>query len=68
MFNAIDDFGIREENESTGQAPHLFPEHELVEKVKDQLYDEALHGALRIAGLVSIYLLLSSTSMNLIFP
>jgi hypothetical protein len=55
MFNAVDDFGIREENEllGMGQSPPASPEYETVEKAKQQLYDEALHGALRIAGLVS---------------
>jgi hypothetical protein len=44
VFNALDDFGVREENEAPGP----------VDKAKQELFDEALHGALRIAGLAGV--------------
>ena len=54
LFNAVDDFGIREMNELArkGHAPNLSAEYEVVEGTKQKLMDEALHGALRISGLV----------------
>ena len=47
VFNAVDDFGIREQN-----GPASSPNHLQIESVKHKLLEEALHGALRIAGLV----------------
>lgn len=56
LFNAVDDFGIREVNEhhAAGSSPSAIPEFEQVESTKDKLLDEALHGALRIAGLAGV--------------
>lgn len=56
LFSALDDFGIRELNEviRTGSPPHAPPNHQL-ETAKRKVADEAAHGALRIAGLVSLY-------------
>jgi hypothetical protein len=55
LFNAVDDFGIREINEPVrkGHTANLLAEYEVVEGTKQKLMDEALHGALRISGLVS---------------
>jgi hypothetical protein len=50
LFNALDDYGIRELN--TAMAPPNLAE---IESMKRKVADEALHGALRIAGLVSNY-------------
>jgi hypothetical protein len=54
IFNALDDFGIKEVNEivrsgSPTGSPSVPQE---IEAVKKKVLDEALHGALRIAGLV----------------
>lgn len=43
LFNALDDFGVKETNSAT---------HEQIDAAKRKIADEALHGALRIAGLV----------------
>ena len=56
MFNAVDEFGIREVNEGlrlggTMQGLHGDP---TIEARKAKLLEEAMHGALRIAGLVSL--------------
>lgn len=53
LFNAVDDFGIKELNESQRMNPlqTVTPEVSM-ESAKQKLLDEALHGALRIAGLV----------------
>lgn len=48
LFNALDDYGIKELN-ATMAPPNLAE----IESVKRKVVDEALHGALRIAGLVS---------------
>lgn len=55
LFTALDDFGIRELNEvvRTGSPPHTAQIHQF-ETVKRKVADEAVHGALRIAGLVSL--------------
>ncbi|KXN88208.1 hypothetical protein AN958_07667 [Leucoagaricus sp. SymC.cos] len=50
LFNALDDYGIKELNAAV--APPNLAE---IESVKRKVADEALHGALRIAGLVSDY-------------
>jgi hypothetical protein len=54
LFNALDDFGIREINEvvRSGSPPDAVP-NEQYELAKRKVADEALHSALRIAGLVS---------------
>jgi len=50
LFNAVDDFGIKELN-----SPVNFPLNITeVESVKRKVADEALHGALRIAGLAAV--------------
>ncbi len=48
LFNALDDYGIKELN-SVVSPPNLAE----IEAVRRKVADEALHGALRIAGLVS---------------
>lgn len=54
VFNAVDDFGIRELNEAARlNALSSVPNAHLFDTAKTKLLDEALHGALRIAGLVS---------------
>jgi hypothetical protein len=61
LFNAVDEFGVREANDAL--APELEPPDARaqrrrvladVEAAKDKLFDEALHGALRIAGLAGV--------------
>lgn len=51
VFNAVDDLGIREQNEVVRVGSPV-PNQLQVETVKHKLLEEALHGALRIAGLV----------------
>lgn len=48
LFNALDDYGIKELNAAV-PPPNLSE----VETARRKVADEALHGALRIAGLVS---------------
>uniref|UniRef100_A0A8H8CMA0 Zn(2)-C6 fungal-type domain-containing protein n=1 Tax=Psilocybe cubensis TaxID=181762 RepID=A0A8H8CMA0_PSICU len=50
LFNALDDFGIKELN-AGGNLPH---NHAAIDDVKRKVADEALHGALRIAGLAGV--------------
>jgi hypothetical protein len=59
LFNAVDDFGIREVNElrEAGSSPRQYPEYDQVETTKQKLLDEALRGALRISGLVRVSVL-----------
>ena len=54
LYNALDDFGIREINDvtRTGSPETLLPQHAQIEDKKRKVMNEALHGALRIAGLV----------------
>ena len=56
VFNAVDDFGVKEYNEAVrmGTMPSSVPGNQQIESVKHKILDEALHGALRIAGLVSL--------------
>lgn len=54
LFNAVDDFGVRELNEVHRSGAHMSvsytnPE---IEQTKQQIMKETLHGALRISGLV----------------
>ncbi|KIM43381.1 hypothetical protein M413DRAFT_403216 [Hebeloma cylindrosporum] len=49
LFNALDDFGIKELNAAIN-----LPNHADIEGVKRKVADEALHGALRIAGLAGV--------------
>ena len=55
LYNALDDFGIREINDvtRTGSPETLLPQHAQIEDKKRKVMNEALHGALCIAGLVS---------------
>ncbi|CAA7261362.1 unnamed protein product [Cyclocybe aegerita] len=50
LFNALDDFGIKELNNAVASASDLTE----IENVKRKVADEALHGALRIAGLAGV--------------
>lgn len=68
LFNAVDDFGVREFNEAVRMSSMAtVPTNPAIESVKHKILDEALHGALRVAGLVSPFfcpLALSLTSMQ----
>jgi len=70
LFNALDDFGIREINEvvRSGSPPDAVPNQQF-EAVKRKVADEAVHSALRIAGLAGVlttngYLRLDSAVMH----
>jgi len=70
LFNALDDFGIREINEvvRSGSPPDAVP-NEQYELAKRKVANEALHSALRIAGLAGVlttngYLRLDSAVMH----
>lgn len=56
LFNALDDFGIREVNDivRTGSPGNTAPNHAQIEGMKKKFSEEALHGALRIAGLAGV--------------
>jgi hypothetical protein len=56
LFSALDDFGIKEINEVTrmNQPLSMVQNYQQIDLVKRKVADEALHGALRIAGLVCI--------------
>jgi hypothetical protein len=56
LFNALDDFGIKEINEVTrmNQPLTMVQNYSQIDQAKRKVADEALHGALRIAGLVCI--------------
>jgi hypothetical protein len=56
LFNAIDDYGIREAVDAAreGTPPEKATNHSQIERLKQKLHDEALHGALRIAGLAGV--------------
>ncbi|KAH9948835.1 hypothetical protein B0H21DRAFT_204183 [Amylocystis lapponica] len=71
LFNALDDFGIREVNDllRTGSPGNVLPNAMQIEATKRKVMDEALHGALRIAGLAGVltsngYLRLDSAVMH----
>lgn len=58
VFDAVDDFGIKEMNDITRShnhdlGPPQIPSH--MDEVKVRVFDEALRGASRIAGLVGFY-------------
>lgn len=59
IFNALDDFGVREVNDlvRTGSPGNALPNHVQIVNLKQKFGEMALHGALRIAGLVSCPLL-----------
>jgi hypothetical protein len=59
LFNALDDYGIKDLNSAV--APPNLAE---IESTKRKVADEALHGALRIAGLVSDYTRQSCDNVN----
>jgi hypothetical protein len=55
VFDVVDDFGIKEMNDITRNhnpelGPPQIPAH--MDEVRQKVFDEALRGALRIAGLV----------------
>jgi hypothetical protein len=57
VFDAVDDFGIKEVNDITRNhhpdlGPIQIPTH--MDEVKGRIFDEALRGASRIAGLVRV--------------
>ncbi|KAI0373751.1 hypothetical protein BV20DRAFT_962326 [Pilatotrama ljubarskyi] len=56
LFNALDDFGIREVNDVTraGTPETMLPQHAQIEERKRKVMTEALHGATRIAGLAGV--------------
>ncbi|KAH8108694.1 hypothetical protein DFH11DRAFT_1820183 [Phellopilus nigrolimitatus] len=55
VFNAIDDFGIKEFNETVRMnAMSSVQSIPTIETIKHKLLDEALHGALRVAGLTGV--------------
>jgi len=51
LFSALDDFGIKELNSGITHSDNTFAE---IDAVKRKVADEALHGALRIAGLAGV--------------
>ncbi|CCM05930.1 uncharacterized protein FIBRA_08169 [Fibroporia radiculosa] len=56
IFNALDDFGIREVNDMmrSGSPGNLLPNSVQIETTKRKVMDEALHGSTRIAGLAGV--------------
>lgn len=50
LFNAVDEFGMKDNS-----SPSVQSTGEEIQRAKRKLADEALHGALRISGLVSIH-------------
>ncbi|TFK73576.1 hypothetical protein BDN72DRAFT_814134 [Pluteus cervinus] len=56
LFNAVDEFGVREHNEAnrSGSPISMAPNHVQIENIKRKISDEALHGALRISGLAGV--------------
>ena len=51
LFSALDDFGIKELNSGI---THSDDTHAEIDAAKRKIADEALHGALRIAGLAGV--------------
>ncbi|KAF9468560.1 hypothetical protein BDZ94DRAFT_1245690 [Collybia nuda] len=49
LFNALDDYGVKELNNQTASVNDI-----RIEEVKRKIAEEALHGALRIAGLAAV--------------
>ena len=66
LFNAMDDFGIKELNSSISHSTNHMDIQ--IETTKRKIAEEALHGALRIAGLASVLTsngyLVSPTEIN----
>ncbi|KAI0632440.1 hypothetical protein C8Q77DRAFT_924437 [Trametes polyzona] len=55
LCNALDDFGIREVNVARAGTPDAtVVQHAQIEEKKRKVMNEALHGALRIAGLAGV--------------
>jgi hypothetical protein len=54
LFVALDEYGVKEINEVTrlGSPPSAAPNYAEIDTVVRKVAHEALHGALRIAGLV----------------
>jgi hypothetical protein len=59
LFNALDEFGIKDVNDAVriSNPSSALHNHQQIEDLLRKVADEALHGALRIAGLVSSSLL-----------
>jgi hypothetical protein len=58
VFDAVDDFGIKEINDITRNHNHDLGPPQIspsIDDVKMRVFDEALRGASRIAGLVGFY-------------
>ncbi|EPQ50998.1 hypothetical protein GLOTRDRAFT_118074 [Gloeophyllum trabeum ATCC 11539] len=53
LFNALDDFGIKEVNDNA-RLGNPAPNHAQIERVKAKVMEEALHGSLRISGLAGV--------------
>ncbi|KAF7291597.1 hypothetical protein HMN09_01250800 [Mycena chlorophos] len=56
LFNAVDEFGVKEVNEVTrmNQPLSMVPNYSQIDLVMRKVADEALHGALRISGLAGV--------------
>ncbi|KAF8895414.1 hypothetical protein BD779DRAFT_1499404 [Infundibulicybe gibba] len=56
LFNALDEFGVKEINDVTrmGNPASPIPTVAQIDTAKRKVVDEALHGALRIAGLAGV--------------
>jgi hypothetical protein len=56
LHNAVEEFGIREINDAHSQDPTstITPDILQIEELKSSIAKEAIHGAVRIAGLVSV--------------
>jgi hypothetical protein len=64
LYNAVEEFGIRELNEAQSPEGSATNTHE-AETLKAKVYEEAVHGAARIAALVRTSLLASSAAHSL---
>ncbi|KAJ7600995.1 hypothetical protein C8J56DRAFT_911818 [Mycena floridula] len=54
LFNALDEFGIKEVNDARLGNGSPMPDQIHIDGLKKKISDEALHGALRIAGLTGV--------------
>lgn len=57
LFSAVDDYGIREQNElvrAASPGETNVASHEEIESMKKKLYDDTVHSACRIAGLAGV--------------
>jgi hypothetical protein len=65
IFNALDDFGFKESSARVGSPSNgSFNVPGEVEVVKKKVLDEALHGALRIAGLAGRSIFCATFNLN----